>query len=239
MRFLTLAITTLGCLLLSSCFDIREEIWIHADGSGRGEFDYSIPASALALVGGEQGLRTKVLSIIESEPDIQLDEFRLTTSGDDVIIKLKVSVGSMLSLIDLQNSAAVKNLPDSASGFIGSFEVGIKGLSVDFRRHVDLKNSLGIGALAISSNQRKARRLNYTIHLPNVATRHNATKTADQGRTLIWEHSLGEALSSPLDTDFQMRIPIPWWAYALFALCAALFAWVLSRVWRRRFRPKS
>lgn len=239
MKFLTFAITSLGCFFLNSCFDIREEIWIEADGSGRAKLEYVIPSSALGLAGGEQGLRQDVERLIDSEPNLHLDEFKVTAAGTNSIITLKTSTESMLSLIDMQDNEVAQSLPAAASGIAGAFDVKIDGLAVEFDRRIDLQQALGFASLAISGRQREQRQLHYIIHLPTVAGTHNATETADAGRTLIWNYTLGEALSSPINTSFRARIPIPWWVYAGAALLLALLVLALSKAWKRHMRRNS
>jgi hypothetical protein len=239
MRSLASAMAFVGCLLLSSCFDIREEIWIESDGSGRAELEYVIPSSALGLGGGEELLRKEVQRLIDSEPDLHLDSLAVSSNGKDSTISLKVSIDSMLSLISMQDNEVFRSMPESASGFIGEFDVSLAGLTVDFKRRIDLKGTLGLASLAISKDQREQRRLYYAIHLPNEAASHTATEVADEGRTLIWDYSLAQALSSPIDTNFRARIPIPWWLYAAFTSLLALFIWAIIKVRKGRLRKRS
>ena len=233
MRFLHLLLTTLACLLLSSCFDIREEIWINPNGSGRAEMEYVVPTGALGLIGGESGLRERVQELIDSEPDLHLEALTLTSSAGNTTITLKAFTDSMVSLIGMQENEIIKSLPESARGIGGEFNVKLEGLAVSFDRQIDLQKALGLASLAISGNQRHQRNLNYTIHLPNKPTTHNATRTTDNGRTLIWEYTLGEALSKPINHHFLVKIPIPWWAYAGAAIIAALIIFGGVKVWRR------
>lgn len=233
MKIIPFLLCFLGCLLLNSCFDIREEIWIGSDGSGRAKLDYDVPSSALALIGGEEGLRDQVQRLFDSEPELNLDELTVTPAGGDSTITLKASTESMLSLIDMQENEVLKNLPESAMGIAGEFDVKLDGLAINFDRRIDLQKALGLASLVISGDQRRQRSLNYIIHLPNEAETHNATRTTDNGRTLIWEYTLGEALSKPISTNFLVKIPIPWWAYVVVALLIGLIAWTISKVWRR------
>lgn len=233
MRSLLFLLCTLACLLLNSCFDVREEIWIKADGSGRAELEYVVPSGTFGLVGGESGLREKVQELIDSEPDLHLEELTITSHAGDTTITLKASTDSMVSLIGMQENEIIKTLPESALGFGGEFDVKLEGLAVSFDRRIDLQKALGLASLAISGNQRRQRNLNYTIHLPNKPKTHNATGTGDNGRTLIWEYTLGEALSKPISTNFLVKIPLPWWAYAGAALIAALIIFGGIKAWRR------
>ncbi|MFC7338464.1 hypothetical protein ACFQY0_14815 [Haloferula chungangensis] len=233
MKLLPYLLCFLGCWLLSSCFDVREEIWVAADGSGRAEMTYTVPATSLKLIGGESELRNQIHKLIDSEPELQLDELTITTSEGEAAITLKASTPSMLSLIEMQDNEVIRNLPKAASSFAGEFDVEWEGLAIDFDRRIDLQRALGFAALAVSSDQRRKRSLQYIIHLPNRAAVHNATRTEDEGRTLIWEFSLGDALASPLEIDFLVHIPIPWWVYLILTLIAVLIIAILVKARRR------
>jgi hypothetical protein len=233
MRFLPIFITSLGCLLLNSCFDVREEIWISPDGSGRAEMNYTIPSSAVTLAGGENGLRDQVQRIFDSEKALHLDEFVTTSSGGNTDIHIKASTTSMLSLVDMQENEVLRSLPEIASGFAGEFDVKLDGLAIDFDRRIDLQKTLGMASLVISGEQRQQREMTYIIHLPNKPESHNATKTSDGGHTLIWEYTLGDALSLPISTSFIVKIPIPWWAYVGVALLLIFIVWSLTKLFCR------
>lgn len=236
MRFLTGTFAILACLFLAGCFDVREEIWIERDGSGRAAFEYVIPRSALAIVGGEAGLEAEIRKLFDSEPDLRLDGLSITGSGREATIALEASTDSMLSLTDLPDNELIKDLPDATKGFAGSFDVRLDGLAIEFQRKIDLKQALGLATVAIGGDQRRERRLSYIIHLPTAAKTHDATRAENGGKTLVWDYSLGEALLKPVNTSFRADIPIPWWIILAALTVLGLLAWGATRIWRRRSR---
>ena len=223
----------LACLLLASCFDLREEIWVHDDGSGRMRFDYAFPSEALLVVGGSEGIESDIRRLFDAEPDLRLDELAIEPSGTDTRLRLIASTDSMLSLMDLKESEAFQSLPRASGDLAGSFEVKLRGLSLDARRTVDFQRALGLAALAIGQEQRERRQVTYILHLPEPALEHNASHTENDGRTLVWQHTLGEALAHPVVTEFRTRLPLPWWVWPLLALLVALPTVLLLR-WRKR-----
>lgn len=236
MRAIHFLATVLGCLLLASCFDIREEVWIESDGSGRAELDYVVPTKALTLAGGRDDLEETIREVFDSEPDLNLDGLTFEPVGEDTAIRIRTSTDSMLSLLDVGDNELLQTLPQSASGFAGDFDVALKGLNLSFSRTVDLGNTLGVAALAIGGEQREKRRVRYVIHLPKAPTSHDAPETADRGRTLIWDLSLGEALDAPVTTSFRARIPLPLWAVALAIVLVAGVVVRIVLIIRRRGR---
>ena len=227
-----------GCLLLSSCFDIHEEVWIAADGSGRAELVYSVPSSAVKLAGGKDALELKIREAIAAQPELRLDRLEVLTDGKRSAVEVTLSTGSVYSLRNLDEKNERRDLPAAAVDLAGKFDVRLSGLNVDFSRTVRVREALGLAALAIRESDREQRRLRYVVHLPAPALESNATETAEGGRTLVWESSLGEALRTPVITRFKARLPIPravWFASALVttALTGLIF-WLRAA---RRKRP--
>lgn len=230
-------LAALACLLLSSCFDIREEVWVHADGSGRAVLNYTLPESALLLAGGTSGIEARIRTLVATQPEIRLDAVEVSTGNDEAKIVVKLSTDSMLSLIDLQESEAFQQMPDAASNIAGTVVLKLKGLDIDFTRTVKVREALGLASLAIGGEERAKRSLEYIIHLPKAAKESNATTVADGGKTLVWKATLGEALKKPVVTRFRAAMPIPWFAHlAAGLLLLGIVALVLRFRRKRRQR---
>lgn len=137
----------LSCLLLGACFDIREEVWIHRDGSGRAELSYTVPENALRLAGGATGLEANIREIMATQPKIRLDDLDITVAGGRAKIAARLSTDSMLSLLDLKESESFQNMSAAATDIAGAFDVRLKGLDVDFTRTVRIREALGLGSL--------------------------------------------------------------------------------------------
>ncbi len=226
----------LFCLLLGACFDIHEEVWIHRNGSGRAELNYSVPESALRLTGGAAGLEAKIRELVATQPKIRLDDLSITIADEQAKISAHLSTDSLLALRDLKKSEGFQNMSDAATNIAGHFDVRVKGLDVDFARTVKIGEALGLGSLVIGGEERKNRRITYIVHLPTVPEENNAMWVEDDGKTLRWDMSLGEAMSKPVVTRFRAAMPIPWVVYAILAgLVAGGVALILRiRFLRRR-----
>jgi hypothetical protein len=227
-------LAALACLLLGACFDIREEVWIHRDGSGRAELKYTIPESALLLGGGIAGLEQKVRELVATEPKVRLDDVKVSTAGGEARIAVKLSTDSMLSLLELQESEAFQELPDAAGNIAGTVVVKLRGLDIDFTRTVKVREALGLASLAIGAEDRRDRSLEYIVHLPKAPKESNATRTENGGKTLVWKATLGEALKRPLVTRFRAALPIPWYAHAAAGLLLAGIVALVLRLRRKR-----
>lgn len=209
-RLLALA----ACLLLSACFDIREEVWIERNGAGRAELRYTVPESALFLTGGASGVERKIRELVATQPSLTLEGASVEVKDERATIRVQLSTKSMLSLLDLKKSESFQNLPEAATNIAGHFDVRLKWLDVDFTRSIHVREALGLASLAVGAEDRENRKLTYIIHLPKAAKEHNATLVTDDGRTLTWETPLGEAMKKPVVTRFRATMPVPRYAWA-------------------------
>lgn len=200
-------------------------------------FDYALPSRVVAPMGGEQAIRDRIDTILQKVPELQLEQLAIDEKDGEFLIHLEVSTDSMLSLADLPERQVFKNLPPAASKLAGTFEFEIDGTDIVFDRHINMGSALGFAALVIPPEERNKRRTTYIIHLPAAAKTQNATRTQNQGRTMIWDLSLGDALASPTHMSFVAPLPIPWIALVAAALILIL-ALVLTIRWLRKRRAR-
>jgi len=232
-----------ACLLLSACFDIHEEVWIAQDGSGRAELRYTVPETALRLNGGIAGTEKKIRDLITAQPTLSLDGISIDVKDDDATVTVWVSTKSVLSLRKLKKSEGFKSLSESTANIVGHFDVGLRWLDVDFARTVQVKEALGLASFAIGSDERRNRRLTYIVHLPKPAKENNATLVTDDGKTLTWDYTLGDAMRKPITTSFRAAIPIPpyMWAAAaaVLVVIVGLAVWAAKKIRRLSRRDTS
>jgi len=229
----------IACLLACSCFDIREEVWIEHDGSGRAVLSYLIPTSAAALVGGNDVLKEKIREAIVAQPKLRLDDVSVLDEGDRTKVEVKISTDSVLSLRHLDESESFNSMPAAAVDLAGKFDVHLRGLNVDFSRTVRVREALGLATLAIRGNDRQNRRITYIFHLPTPSLESNATSVQDGGKTLVWDSTLGEALQKPLVTRFKARMPIPRMAWFATGLVGIVLIGLLLRLRASRRRKRA
>lgn len=238
MDFRRSIVRILACLaaaLLASCIDGREEVWVNADGSGRAEVSYSLPATAARFQGGEAGVRRMIEGFLKDAPGISTSTCEVTTEGDRLKIRVRTTFDSALELKEISKGEAIRRLPSSATGLTGDFQVAVNGLSIDFARTIKAGDAFpGAGFIPVS--QFKDRQLTYIFHLPKAATSSNATRTENSGCTLIWDFPLAQAIQGPVTTRFTAPIPLPRWA--VFTLCV-IGAVIVVFTSRKLFRAKS
>ncbi len=225
-------LTVISACALVSCIDGREEIWLNANGSGRADVSYSLPAAAARFQGGEAGVRRLIGEFLKKTPAIATSSFEVMTDQDRLKIHILATFDSALDLKEISKGAALEKLPTSATHLAGEMSVDLHGRSVAFSRTIAPGKALP-GAIFLPVSQFQGRNLTYIIHLPAAASESNATRTEDAGRTLVWDYPLAVALQNPVTLRFKAKIPIPAWAIPAVASVVLLLAYFAIR-WKIR-----
>jgi hypothetical protein len=225
--------------LLSSCIDGREEYWLRADGGGRAEITYILPAAAASVHGGESGIREMIAAFLRDTPQITASSCEVATEGNRVRVKISVAFDSALAMKDALSGAAIKSLPSAASLLAGEVTADLHGQTLDFTRKINPSKAIP-GAAFLPASQFEGHRLTYIMHLPDVPTESNATRTEDAGRTLIWDIPLARAVKSPPVTRFKILVPIPWRLVSAVAVPLSLACgFILFRIRKSKNRNET
>lgn len=238
-RHIVRILTCITALVLVSCIDCREEIWLNANGSGRADVSYSLPAAAARFQGGEAGVRRMIGDFLKNTPAISNSSYEVSTEEDRLKIRVLASFDSATDLKRISKGAALEELPSSANHLAGEFAVTVRGRAVDFSRTIAPGKALP-GAAFLPVSRFRDRNLTYIVHLPQAATESNATRVENEGRTLVWEYPLAGAIQTPVTLRFKASIPIPSWivvAAAAVVLGLAYFAIRWKTGARNSFRP--
>jgi hypothetical protein len=231
----TLVLLTAAAGLLTSCIDGREEVWLEANGSGRAEITYSLPAAAARLHGGDAGIRKLIARFLEDTPEIHSSSSEVLTENGRTRVKVSASFASALDLKEVAEGRSIDRLPTAASYFAGQVKTEIRGRSVEFARTITPSKALP-GSAFMPASQFEGRRLEYIMHLPVAVTESNATRVENSGRTLVWDVPLNQALKSPIVTRFKLDIPVPWTLVTAIALPLSLVGGLVFRQIRKSRR---
>lgn len=225
-------------LLLSSCLESHEEVWIHADGSGAARFKISMPLTPTKLHGGENGIRSKISEYLDATPAFTTYSLNTSTHEDRLHIDLAITFDNVLELREATSAEALKKLPTATTKMMGETKVEFQGLDISFSRLIDLPAAIP-GASFIPSKNLQGYKLTTIIHLPKGATSHNATSTRNGNRTLIWIVPLQKAMTQPMETKFIMPLPIPWLTVSITALVILiLISALIYYIFRRKAKRK-
>jgi hypothetical protein len=228
MRRLSRLILLTVCMVLASCIDGKEEYWLEKDGSGRAEIRYEIPAAIARGAGGEAGILKMLDEFIRDTPTLTDATRQVTRKDERMMVELKASFKSVLDLIDAvrgESALTAGSCKELVDPLIGQFDIRQSGLSVELTRTVTPSKSLP-GSFFMPASQFEGRRLIYILHLPVVAREFNATRTEDDGRTLIWDQPLQEALKKRITMHVNAGLTIPWWLIAVSVAVLGLLSWL-------------
>jgi len=227
-------LSLLLCLLVVSCLDSKEEFWINADGSGAAEATYDLPTSAVRLGGGEAEIRKSIETMLAENPSLHSEILDIVTTGVRTKIHLRLTFDSAIKLVDLSKPESTQSLPATARQLAGTFDFRLKGREFELNRTIEANKAFA-GGLFMPRKEIEGRKLLYILHLPQPPVESNATRTENNGSTLIWDYTLEEALKKPLTTRVKAQIPLPWWVFAsaagiVLAIVALILRW---KPWRR------
>jgi hypothetical protein len=227
-RIISRVLLLAAAALVASCIDGHEEYWIDSHGGGRAEIRYSIPESFARMEGGDAGIRKIVSDFLKETPAITSSEYDVVTANKVTTVTLHAKFDSALKLAEVADGPSSHNLPAAAHHLLGEIKAETKGRTVELTRTTTPAQAIP-GSTWMPLTSFEGNSLTYIVHLPNPAVESDATRTADDGRTLIWEIPLEKTLTSPAMIHFKMEIPIPWKIMGAVAITLAILigAWFL------------
>jgi hypothetical protein len=239
MNFTRIILKLAACisvLVLSSCLESHEEIWLNADGSGAAKFKISMPHTPTRLYGGEKGIRKTITEYIEGTDAFSSYDLKTAVEDDRLHIELALTFDNALKLQEATSPEAMKNLPANSTAFMGESRVGFEGLNLTFFRKIDYSKAIP-GSRFIPKKSLKDFKLTTILHLPKAAISHNATTALNGNQTLVWIVPLEKALAAPSVTRFTMPIPIPWLTVSVaIVVILLLIATLIYYIYRRKKR---
>ena len=225
-------IALLAICLLSSCIDCHEEIWLEADGSGHADVFYTLPAAAAKFQGGEEGVRRLLEKFLSDTKVLKSSSYEVNTDKDRLKIRVRAAFDSALDLKEISAGGPMNKLPSSASNLAGKVALTVHGRTVDLTRTISPGAALP-GSTFMPASSFDGHRLVYIIHLPMAATDSNATRIEENGRKLVWDFALADAIQTPVTIHFKANVPIPFWLIGATSVVILSLGWVLLGGFRR------
>ncbi|RYD49750.1 MAG: nuclear transport factor 2 family protein [Verrucomicrobiaceae bacterium] len=205
-----------AAMLLVSCIEGREEVWLNEDGSGRADVRYSLPAAAARFQGGVDGIRKVLGEFLAKAPGIRDTSHEVIREGDRLVIHVRAAFDSVREVKKSASSKSMRSLPSSAKGLAGDVKVSMEGRTIGFSRTISAGDALP-GINFMPGSPMKDRNLTYILHLPVAAAESNAMRVENGGKTLIWDYPLAQAVQGPVTTRFKVKVPIPGWLWGIAA----------------------
>ena len=241
MRLLAL-LPVLLPLLLVSCIEGEEEIWLEPDGSGRIEATYKMPTVVAQKIGDPDELVEILKNAAARDPHIELTSVSHQTRRGGVTLKFSGTFDDLRKLAPFpQRQLRDPAEPDKrvkAEVLFGTTHLDISWRGLSYERQVDIswllksspaaKSIVRVPALLGNSSFR------YTLNLPTSARESNSTTQSQNGHKLEWLFPLKNHVQEPMHLTAEGDLPLPGtlWLIPLAALV------LLFLIQNRRARKK-
>jgi hypothetical protein len=222
-------------LAMVSCIDVSEEVWIESNGSGRAAIEAEMSSGIARLHGGEAGIRKQIAGLLETSPAIRDPKIEITTAGGKVRVLTRFSFDSASDLMASPEPQSPSPKPSRASHLIGEIQTVKDGRTLRISRSTNPGKAFP-GATLLPASQFEGYHLTTTLHLPSRPLASNAKRVENDGKTLIWEQSLAQALKSPVEQQLSLQSSIPWLPLVGTATALTLTFGLFIRGFRRRAR---
>lgn len=238
-QFILPLLVLLPALILTSCLEGEEEIWINADASGRLVAHYDVPARVLTELGDPEDFIRALRLVDEGEDGIEISELQFTQSGGRAVFHLEATfqdARELLSISERNEELFIEETnsdPENLDGIAGDINFDLKWLTPTFHRTV---SPADIFPEIVKKRPKMLgpATFKYTIHLPAAIKESNAHVVSDDGKTVSWAFRLSEHFDQPMEMSFTTELPIPWWAWVILALLGGLLVWLVWRFLVRR-----
>lgn len=194
-----------------SCIDVREEFWLHKNGSAAAEITCRMPRMATMAIGGPEAIREMTERILAEDKRVDSYEVQVTEEQKRVSLRIHCRVDDAMDLRRLRDSIKLhKELPPQVRKMVGDFDISLKGVGgLAVTRTVNPSDAVPALRWLPKTNM-EGHSFVKILHFPHPVSDHNAHDSWDDGRTLMWESSLANAIQGPLVYEFVMPLPIPW-----------------------------
>ena len=203
-------VLVLCALLLGSCVDYEEEMWLNSDLSGRLTISLSVQEE---LVRGNTGLERNISEDairrdIERIPGVQLESFRSFRDAGKVIEKLMITFDSVEKLSRYETHIA----DAGAASLLGTFQIHETRGRISFERTVPVlpraegstvtRDLLvqGLSSLFLGKNY-----LDYKLHVPAEIIRTNTQRVDGASHLIEWRFTLAQAVREPPQMQVEWK----------------------------------
>jgi hypothetical protein len=192
----------LCAVLLGSCVDYEEEMWLNNDLSGRLALTLSVQEELVkGNTGLERDIREEVIRRdIERIPGVKLQSFRAFRDAGKIVEKMVIEFDSVEKLSRYETSIGEAG----AVSLLGTFKIQESRGRIVFERTVPvlprLQGSTAVKDLfvqGLSSFFLGKNYLSYKLHLPGEIINANTQRVDGQNRVVEWKFTLAQAVHDP------------------------------------------
>ena len=229
-------------LLLVSCIEGEEEIWLEPDGSGRIEATYKMPTAVARKIGDPDELVEKLKEAAARDPHIQLTSVSHEARRGGITLKFSGTFDDLRKLATFpQRQLRDPAEPDKrvkAEVLFGETNLDISWRGISYDRQVDiswlLKSSPAAKAIVKVPALLGDSSFHYTLNLPAPARESNATTRSQDGHKLEWHFLLKDHAEKPMHLTAEGNLPLPGTLWLLPLAVLVLLFLIQNRRARKR-----
>ena len=211
MRFLTFLPLVLT-LLLASCIEGEEELWLERDGSGRLEATYKMPPLVMRSFGGPEELVKTLKEASARDQHVNLTHVSHRSEKGQVILEFSGTFDDLHKLCTFpQRQLRDPDEPDKptkAEALFGEtdFDISIRGIS--YHRTIDISSVLP-KLISSAPHRLKDSSFHYILNLPMPASETNAPTLSSAEHKLEWTFLLRDYVNEPMILSAECPLPLP------------------------------
>lgn len=228
-------------LLLSSCIEGEEEIWVNPDASGRVRLEVTAPTLIFSRFGGVEQVIAEAKEGFSTSDNVTLTTIEAVPDGGRTTLKAALAFRDAREVGDLLKRFRDPAFPDEKSQeelVVGETELDIGIPDLSFTRSIDVRGLLPPEA----QNPMTLRllgdsQINYRMNLPTAVRTHNADQISPDRRSLEWNVPLQRLLAGPVEMEFTAPLPRLTFYFVLAGVLLLIILVASIFIWKRTKRP--
>lgn len=231
----------LSIVVLSSCVEGDEEVWINDDASGYIVATYKLPKIALRQIGDPENFIKALTLIDEKEMMIEITQLSFEIKSGRAIFHLEVKFDDARELLSITErnrslfSAETKTDPKYLDSILGDINFRFDGLTPAFDRLV-IPNK--IFPLMVNKRPKMlgSATFRYCIHMPTKVKDTNAHSISEDGKTVTWIFRLKNHFEDPISMKLRSERLLPNWTWPIITLILISLLWLVLKLKRQQRR---
>ena len=206
--FVCWILAALSAAMVSSN-DLREEVWLNPDGSGRARIEAEMSSAVAGLQGGEAEIRRQIEEMLATQAGFRAPVIEITNGNRKVRVVTRFAFESASDLLVDSTAQGASAKPSRIEHMIGEIEAAQSGWTLRIRRKMNHGKAFP-GASMLPTARLDGYNLTTILHLPSRPVSSNANRVENNGQTLIWEQPLSHALRNPAEQQVSIQNAFPW-----------------------------
>ncbi|MDA7507282.1 hypothetical protein OAL53_02770 [Akkermansiaceae bacterium] len=225
-------------VVLTSCVEGDEEVWINDDASGNIVATYRLPTIALRQIGDPDEFIKALKLIDEKEVMIEITDLSFELKSGRAIFHLEAKFEDARELLSITErnkpvfSKQTKTDQKYLDSILGDINFRFDGITPAFDRLV-IPSKIFPSMVKKRPKMLGSAAFRYCIHMPRKIKRTNAHIISDDRKTVTWIFKLKNHFEEPI--SMNLKAELPYWNCSIIILIVTSALWLtLKRKGRQR-----